>query len=147
MAASVITSYSIHYTKLYDGKGIIRISRLEGGAYQSMTALVGGTKRQVYPSLTKLYSAISPKMKTTRYQIQQGLVLIESDRRPVDFRALVQKNRSGAWNITSIVARTAGSQHFVSNLARGGSVITSYSIHYTKLYDAYPFIQRQLLDL
>lgn len=106
------------------GKGIIRISRLEGGAYQSMIALVGGTKKQVYPSLTKLYSAISPKMKTTRYQIQQGLVLIESDRRPVDFRALVQKNRSGAWNITSIVARTAGSQHFVSNLARGGSLST-----------------------
>lgn len=106
------------------GKGIIRISKLEGGSYQTLTAQVGGTRRQVYPSLAKLYSSLSGKMKTTRYQIQQGLTLIQADRRPVDFRALVQKNRAGKWNVTSIVARTAGSQHFVSNLARGGSLST-----------------------
>ncbi|MGG6313051.1 YheC/YheD family protein [Paenibacillus macerans] len=106
------------------GKGIIRISRLEGGAYQTLTAQVGGTRRQTYPNLTKLFSALSGKMKATRYQIQQGLHLIEVDHRPVDFRALVQKNLSGKWNTTSIVARIAGSQHFVSNLARGGTLST-----------------------
>lgn len=106
------------------GKGIIRISRLEGGSYQTLSVLVGGTKRQIYPSLTKLFSSLSGKMKATRYQIQQGLTLIEVDRRPVDFRALVQKNRAGKWNVTSIVARTAGGQHFVSNLARGGTLST-----------------------
>ncbi len=106
------------------GKGIIRVSRLEDGTYQTLTAQVGGTRRQVYPSLAKLFSSLSGKMKMTRYQIQQGLTLIQADRRPVDFRALVQKNRAGKWNVTSIVARTAGSQHFVSNLARGGSLST-----------------------
>lgn len=106
------------------GKGIIRISRLEGGAFQTQTAQVGGTRRQAYPSLAKLYTALSGKMKATRYQIQQGLSLIEADRRPIDFRALVQKNLSGNWNVTSIVARTAGGHHFVSNLARGGSLST-----------------------
>ncbi|WP_410769785.1 YheC/YheD family protein [Fontibacillus sp. BL9] len=106
------------------GKGIIRVSRLEGGTYQTLTAQVGGTRRQTYPSLAKLFSSLSGKMKTTRFQIQQGLTLIQADRRPVDFRALVQKNRAGNWNVTSIVARTAGSQHFVSNLARGGSLST-----------------------
>ena len=106
------------------GKGIIRISRLEGGVYQTLTAQVGGTRRQTYPNLTKLFQSLSGKMKTTRYQIQQGLHLIEVDHRPVDFRALVQKNLSGKWNTTSIVARIAGSQHFVSNLARGGTLST-----------------------
>ncbi|MNZ80964.1 Endospore coat-associated protein YheD [compost metagenome] len=106
------------------GKGIIRVSRLEGGAYLTLATQVGGTKRQTYPSLAKLFSSISGKMKFTRYQIQQGLSLIEIDRRPVDFRALVQKNLNGKWSVTSIVARTAGSQHFVSNLARGGSLST-----------------------
>lgn len=107
------------------GKGIIRISRLEGGAYQTLTAQVGGTRRQTYPNLAKLFSAISGKMKTTKYQIQQGLHLIEVEHRPVDFRALVQKNLSGKWHTTSIVARIAGSQHFVSNLARGGTLSTA----------------------
>lgn len=106
------------------GKGIIRISRLEGGAYQTLTTQVGGTQKQTYPSLIKLFSALSGKMKSTRYQIQQGLHLMLMDRRPVDFRALVQKNRLGKWNVTSVVARIAGNQHFVSNLARGGSLCT-----------------------
>ncbi|WP_055108825.1 YheC/YheD family endospore coat-associated protein [Paenibacillus ihumii] len=104
------------------GKGIIRISRLEGGGYQALTVQVGGTQKQNYASLAKLFSSLSGKMKSTRYQIQQGLHLMMMDRRPVDFRALVQKNRLGKWNITSIVARIAGNQHFVSNLARGGSL-------------------------
>jgi hypothetical protein len=105
------------------GKGIIRISRTESG-YQSLTAQVGGTRKQSYTSLAKLFASLSGKMKTTRYQIQQGLNLIEIEHRPVDFRALVQKNLTGKWNITSIVGRTAGSQHFVSNLARGGTLST-----------------------
>ncbi|MFD0588371.1 YheC/YheD family protein [Paenibacillus sp. GCM10027627] len=106
------------------GKGIIRISNLEGESYQALYATPAGTRKQTYPNLTRLYTTLSVKMKSVRYQIQQGLQLIEIQKRPVDFRALVQKNGAGEWVITSIVARTAGSQHFVSNLARGGTLST-----------------------
>ncbi|MHA6485233.1 YheC/YheD family endospore coat-associated protein [Paenibacillus sp. strain BS8-2] len=106
------------------GKGIIRVSQLDGMSYQALHATSAGSKRVVYPVLPKLYASISAKMKTARYQIQQGLQLIEIQKRPVDFRALVQKNATGKWIITSIVARTAGSQQFVSNLARGGTLST-----------------------
>ncbi|MWC26974.1 YheC/YheD family endospore coat-associated protein [Paenibacillus sp. MMS18-CY102] len=106
------------------GKGIIKISRLETGGYQAMFTTTAGTRKQHYTSLLKLFSAISGKMKTVRYQIQQGLTLIDIAKRPVDFRALVQKNASGVWTVTSIVARTAGGAHFVSNLARGGTLST-----------------------
>ncbi|UQZ35910.1 hypothetical protein C2I18_21645 [Paenibacillus sp. PK3_47] len=105
------------------GKGILRISKAEGG-YQLLSTTPLGTRKQVYPSLAKLFQSVAPKMKTTRYQIQQGLPLMELGRRPVDFRALVQKNGTGKWGVTSIVARTAGSNHFVSNLARGGTLST-----------------------
>ncbi|MFF2480618.1 YheC/YheD family protein [Paenibacillus sp. NPDC058071] len=104
------------------GKGIIRVTRGEGSGYMAHFATVAGARRQQYPNLLKLYATISTKMKSIRYQIQQGLPLIEIQGRPVDFRALVQKNVSGKWSVTSIVARTAGSQHFVSNLARGGTL-------------------------
>jgi glutathione synthase/RimK-type ligase-like ATP-grasp enzyme len=106
------------------GKGIIRISRSEQGGYQALYATAGGTRRQHFPSLLKLFGSISGKMKTVRYQIQQGLQLIDINGRPVDFRALVQKTENGDWSVTSIVARTAGSHHFVSNLARGGTLST-----------------------
>ena len=106
------------------GKGILRISKEEGGGYRLLSTTPLGTRKQSYPSLAKLFQSISPKMKTTRYQIQQGLPLMELGKRPVDFRALVQKNGTGKWGVTSIVARTAGSNHFVSNLARGGTLST-----------------------
>ncbi|MNI00528.1 Endospore coat-associated protein YheD [compost metagenome] len=106
------------------GKGILRISKDESGGYRLLSTTPMGTRKQTYPSLAKLFQSVAPKMKTTRYQIQQGLSLMELGRRPVDFRALVQKNGTGKWGVTSIVARTAGSNHFVSNLARGGTLST-----------------------
>lgn len=104
------------------GKGIIRISKQSDGTYQTLATSVGGARKQSYPNLSKLYTSISGKMKSTRYQIQQGLTLIDHVKRPIDFRALVQKNSHGKWSVTSIVARIAGGNHFVSNLARGGSL-------------------------
>lgn len=105
------------------GKGIIRITaQPEGGGYQCSFSSLSGVKRQHYPTLTKLFQAISGKMKQRRYQIQQGLKLMEAGGRPVDFRALVQKNREGEWAVTSVVARVAASNTFVSNLARGGTL-------------------------
>lgn len=106
------------------GKGIIRITRMPDHSYQALYTTLNGTKRQQFSSLVKVYSSLSSKLKTNRYQIQQGLTLIDHSKRPVDFRALVQKNASGKWTITSIVARIASNQHFVSNLARGGSLST-----------------------
>lgn len=106
------------------GKGIIRISRMPDHSYQALYTTLNGTKRQQFSSLVKIYSSLSGKIKSNRYQIQQGLTLIDHGKRPVDFRALVQKNASGKWTITSIVARIASNQHFVSNLARGGSLST-----------------------
>jgi glutathione synthase/RimK-type ligase-like ATP-grasp enzyme len=127
MLKSMCSRYSSVFLKPVRGslgKGIIRLSRIGPDNWQASYATVGGTKRQSYSSLAKLFSTISGKMKTVRYLVQQGLNLIEAGGRPVDYRALTQKNSSGKWAITSIVARTAGSHHFVSNLARGGTLST-----------------------
>ena len=96
----------------------------DNDSYPALYTTAAGTRRQHFTSLPKLFASISGKMKTVRYQIQQGLHLIDIGGSPVDFRALVQKNETGKWTVTSIVARTAGSHHFVSNLARGGTLST-----------------------
>ncbi len=105
------------------GKGIIRIVRQPNQTYACHFASVNGTRKQVYSGLKPLFEAISGRLRAQRYQIQQGLDLIEIGTRPIDFRALVQKNAKAQWVITSIVARMASQHHFVSNLARGGSLI------------------------
>lgn len=106
------------------GKGIIRVRREGNGSYSCDYANMSGMRRQSFPSLQAVFKAISGKLKTQRYQIQQGLNLLQVATRPVDFRALVQRNEDGEWSITSIVARIAGESHFVSNLARGGTLST-----------------------
>lgn len=105
------------------GKGILRITRTKSG-YELSSSAAGGARKLRFASLSGLIAAISGKLKTTRYQIQQGLDLITVGGRPVDFRALVQKSIGGEWKVTSIVARTAGTHRFVSNVAQGGTVGT-----------------------
>lgn len=123
---SMCTKYRVVFLKPITGslgKGILRISRTRSGYQVSSSSVVGVTKQE-YTSLSSLASAISGKMRAGKFQIQQGLNLIEVGGRPVDFRALVQKNISNRWKVTSIVARTAGNNRFVSNVAQGGTVGT-----------------------
>ncbi|MFD0692478.1 YheC/YheD family protein [Paenibacillus sp. GCM10027628] len=127
MLKSMSSRYPVLFLKPITGslgKGIIRIRREAGDAYTCHFTNLGGVRKQSFPSLTSAFQALSGKLKTQRYQLQQGLDLISSDGRPVDFRALVQKGPLGQWAITSIVGRIAGTQHFVSNLARGGTLST-----------------------
>ncbi|WP_282936945.1 YheC/YheD family protein [Paenibacillus sp. RC67] len=106
------------------GKGIMRITKQEDLSYVCHFTNLNEARKQTFKSLAHLFSALSGKIKQQRYQIQQGLHLIAIEGRPVDFRALVQRNELGQWEVTSIVARIAGHQHFVSNLARGGRLST-----------------------
>jgi glutathione synthase/RimK-type ligase-like ATP-grasp enzyme len=106
------------------GKGIIRIRSEANGSYTCHFTNLGGGSKMTFPSLEQVFKSISGKLRAQRYQIQQGLQLIQVGDSPVDFRALVQRNEKGVWSITSIVARIAGNQNFVSNLARGGTLST-----------------------
>ncbi|MCK9911902.1 YheC/YheD family protein, partial [Microbacteriaceae bacterium K1510] len=50
--------------------------------------------------------------------------LIGLNKNPADFRVLVQKNGTGNWGVTSLVARL-GQNNVVSNIARGGSMLSA----------------------
>lgn len=108
------------------GKGIIRVSSSGAQVLCQHNSLTGTTSKK-YPSLKKAFPTIRSKVRGKRYLIQQGLKLITVQKRPVDFRALVQRNETATWTITSIVGRIAGNQSFVSNIARGGTVCSARS--------------------
>jgi hypothetical protein len=128
------------------GKGIILLRREPNGQYTCHYARPSGTRKQTFDSLPAVFKKLSGKLSTRRYQIQQGLDLIQVDGRPVDFRALVQRDESGQWSITSIVGRIAGERHFVSNLARGGTLSTvADALARSNLYAGmHPFVQAKL---
>lgn len=125
MLKSMFSRYPTLFLKPIGGSlgiGIIRVRRDAKDAYSCHYATLTGTRRQSFQSLPALFKTISGKLKTRRYQIQQGLHLAEVNGRPIDFRALVQRDGTGTWKTTSVVCRTAGAAHFVSNLARGGTL-------------------------
>lgn len=120
-----INEHRVAYVKPIQGslgRGIIRITAQPNSTYSLERAVTTTQKASNFTSLKRLYLALKPQLAKRKYQIQQGLSLIQQGRRPVDFRALVQKNGQGQWSITSVVARTAGNDNFVANLARGGSI-------------------------
>lgn len=59
-----------------------------------------------------------------RYLIQRGIHLAEIAGRPIDYRLKMVKQANG-WKITALVGRLARKDLFVTNLCRGGTLLTS----------------------
>ena len=124
----MIKRYNTIYIKpIYGrlGRGIYRIQYLPAsGTYKLEQANQSLSKAKHYTSLNRLLAYLRPKLRNQSYQLQQGIDLIQVNRKPIDFRVLVQKNGKGQWSVTSIVARTAADDIFVSNVSKGGSIGT-----------------------
>lgn len=103
------------------GRGVMRL-HLKGKHCHMQYTTLNGTITKSNVSYQEIAQQMARRIRHGRYLIQQGLPLITSLGRPVDFRALLQKNGSGKWSITSIVGRIAGDTHIVSNQAHGGTV-------------------------
>ncbi|MGD8188412.1 YheC/YheD family protein [Brevibacillus ginsengisoli] len=105
------------------GRGIYRIYNSSRG-YHLQYAAMNGSVTKTYKEFASLYSSLNKRIRGKSYLIQQGLFLIGVNRKPADFRALVQKNRRGKWSVTSLVARI-GQNSIVSNVARGGTLTSA----------------------
>lgn len=120
----MVQKHPILYLKPTNGSlggGIIRLSNKDGNwVVQFATQM--GTSTKYASSLTEVHRMLAPKLKKNVYIIQQGLSLAKYHGRQLDFRILVQKSRTGEWAVTSSIARIAGDQQIVSNVAKGGSL-------------------------
>ncbi|TCZ81289.1 YheC/YheD family protein [Paenibacillus albiflavus] len=124
---NMLNKYAVVFLKPVKGslgRGIVRIKRESDGSYRADNTVVNRLHRKTHSNYSKLANSLRSKIKSHSYQIQQGIDIMTVNGRPVDFRALVQRGSTGNWGATSIVARIAGSQTFVSNLARGGTLTT-----------------------
>ncbi|WP_134686342.1 YheC/YheD family endospore coat-associated protein [Brevibacillus migulae] len=104
------------------GKGIYQI-RTSSAGYKLTRPTPEGTATQTFRDVMSLHRALQKQTKGKAYLLQQGLSLIGRNGKPTDFRVLVQKDRRGKWSVSSLVARL-GQNKVVSNIARGGSMIS-----------------------
>ncbi len=132
----MLNKYPTSYLKPTNGslgRGIIKVQK-RGAEYFVRLSKINGPLSLNYNSFAQMVKQLTPRLKSEPYIIQEGIDLITIKNRPVDFRILVQKNETGNWAITSMVARVADEQQFVSNLARGGTQSkVMHAIHLSNL--------------
>jgi len=103
------------------GRGIIKIRTIKN--YYYLEEEDGYSKKEKeFTSLKNLLRYLKPLLYKKTYIIQQGIPLLLSNNRPLDFRFLCHKNPQNKWEVTSSVARISHQQHFVSNISKGGEI-------------------------
>ncbi|AIQ65396.1 hypothetical protein PSTEL_22030 [Paenibacillus stellifer] len=102
------------------GYGVIKVfhdARGYGFTFMSVT--------RVFGSFAGMEKALSRAKVKRRYLIQQGIALASIGSRPIDYRVKVVKN-GDHWEFRSMVGRLARPGLFVTNLCKGGAMMTCY---------------------
>ena len=82
-----------------------------------------GTNRLIKSSsFEKLLQKVLPAKILNRMIIQQGINLLKSGDRAVDFRVHTNKDEKGEWQVSAIAAKVAGEGSVTTHLHNGGKV-------------------------
>ncbi|WP_059172908.1 YheC/YheD family protein [Bacillus sp. FJAT-27445] len=84
----------------------------------------GNNKLLKFNSLHALASTMFGKRGTRNLLIQQRILLLKVDGRPVDFRVHTNRDRSGKWQVSAIAGKKAGFGSITTHVRNGGDVQT-----------------------
>ncbi|MDQ0217631.1 YheC/YheD family protein [Peribacillus cavernae] len=77
-----------------------------------------------FPSLETMFNHIFKHKKLQNMIIQQGISLIKTNKRPIDFRVHTNKDQNGRWQVTAIAAKIAGEGSVTTHVKSGGAIRT-----------------------
>lgn len=101
------------------GYGVIKVT-YAGGVY----AFTYMSRRHGFGSFEAMFRALNRVKVGRKYMIQQGIHLARIAGRPIDYRVKVVKE-NGAWVYRSMVGRLARPGLFVTNLCKGGTMLSA----------------------
>lgn len=120
--ANFLERYQTVYLKPVNGslgKDIIRVSSIrEGFSFQYRQGKKNITGFWQTPE--ELETQLGKYINKRLYIIQQGLDFLKYRDRVFDLRILVQKNSTGEWGVSAMVARVAANGSIFPNVAAGG---------------------------
>ncbi len=106
------------------GRNIIKLTIENSNLFSLQSSFTGGAQAiEKNNSLTDIYQQIKSLLPNRMAIIQQGISFIPYEACPTDFRVLCHKSDEHRWEVTSVVARVGAKEEFVSNLARGGTMM------------------------
>ncbi|MBT2729067.1 YheC/YheD family protein [Bacillus sp. ISL-75] len=116
------------------GRNIMKLKKEEDSQFSLQTSIVAlnDRSRNKY-HLDEVHHLIKQILHNRFYIVQQGIELVTFESCAMDFRVLCHKNLNNHWQVTSIVARVASENEFVSNIARGGRILRPLNVLHTCL--------------
>jgi YheC/D like ATP-grasp len=105
------------------GRNILFVQRLKPGRYLVAGERFFGQRLTEEVNRRELKRILCQAMERRRYMAQQHIPLVTSrDGRKVDFRVTVQRNETGAWDMTAMTARLSAKGSMLTNYHAGGAV-------------------------
>lgn len=123
----MLSDYANVYVKPANGSlglGIHQIlyDKFTGNYYCRYRDRDGTNKLTKFDSLEKLMSKIFHKRNLSQMVVQQGISLIRSDKKLIDFRVHTNKDEYGKWQVAAIAAKIAGPGSVTTHVNNGGVV-------------------------
>ncbi len=106
------------------GKGIYQIlfDKKDGCYYTRFKDEEQGNRLMKFDHLEALMNHLFENQNLSHYIVQQGIHLIRSEKKSVDFRVHTNKNKDGQWEMTAMAAKIAGTGSVTTHLNNGGTV-------------------------
>ncbi|MGE7761174.1 YheC/YheD family protein [Peribacillus sp. NPDC097895] len=130
---SVVETLLSHYRQVYIkpihgslGLGIHQIlyDKHDDVYYCRYTNEAKENKLQKFSTLESIVKHIFHDRPLENLIVQQGIPLIRSEKRPVDFRVHTNKDSNGIWQVTAIAAKIAGTGSVTTHIKSGGVIKT-----------------------
>ncbi|MFC0216363.1 YheC/YheD family protein [Paenibacillus chartarius] len=112
-SASIFNKHPVLYFKPCTGSrgiGVYRVTKMDNGELQLNHH--HSAPNVVFSSYEELRAEFDAEIETTPYMIQQGISVQQLHGHNFDLRALVQKNRRGAWSVTNVISRVAFGEYY-----------------------------------
>ncbi|MFF2480752.1 YheC/YheD family protein [Paenibacillus sp. NPDC058071] len=101
------------------GNGVIKVSKSRG-----QFSYTYYSKTKTFSTFDAMKRSLDKSRKPRRYLIQKGIRLATVNGRPIDYRVKYVKTENG-WVYRSMVGRIAKQGLFVTNLCKGGTMVTA----------------------
>jgi hypothetical protein len=102
------------------GHGVIKVSRENGGGFSYTYYAV----KKRFKSRTSMLRSLHSLQRGRAYLIQKCIHLAAINGRPIDYRVKYVK-RGNSWKYRAMVGRLARKGLFVTNICRGGTLLSS----------------------
>ncbi|MCY9514341.1 YheC/YheD family protein [Paenibacillus apiarius] len=123
------------------GVGVMQVDS-KGSNNQPLFRVHKGTRQETFNSEKQLYSYVLANQVNKNYIVQQGINLLQWNRRPFDIRMMIKKQSEGTWKNEGFLGRVAQPDKIVTNIRSGGTPMpiedllapytSPFGIQYTK---------------